>query len=48
MEEMTQSNIVKKDKFDKNPQFNSCLGPVKNLEKYVKKEWWNQIFIHYI
>ena len=41
---MTQNKIVKKDKFDKNLQFNSCLGPVKNLEKYVKKEWWNQIF----
>ena len=21
-----------------------CFGPVLNLEEYVRKDWWNQIF----
>ena len=41
---MVQITIDKKTKKEKNLPFNSCLGPVKNLEKHVQKEWWNQIF----
>ena len=41
---MTFNKIEKKEKSDKTLHYNSCLGPVKNLEKHVKKEWWNQIF----
>ena len=37
---MAQITIDKKTKKERNLPFNSCLGPVKNLEKHVQKEWW--------
>ncbi|MFX1258125.1 MAG: methyltransferase domain-containing protein [Promethearchaeota archaeon] len=39
-------NIDKKEKLNLNNHI-KCLGPVSNLEEYVRRDWWNHLFNSY-
>ncbi|MFX0166909.1 MAG: methyltransferase domain-containing protein [Candidatus Hodarchaeota archaeon] len=41
----TEKKLSKNRNFEKNERNSTiCLGPVLNLEEYVKKDWWKRIF----
>ncbi len=41
---MTTSNIKNRSKRTKKISWSQFLGPVENLESYVKADWWREIF----
>ena len=40
----TSNNVVSKNG---NNSSSKCLGPVSNLEEYVRRDWWNHLFNSY-
>jgi len=44
---MNENNVSNNIKSKNNDNIFRCIGPVSNLEEYVRRDWWNHLFNSY-